>query len=617
MTVDLNLGGVSTAQKSALSGLQLVAKEMAVRSNNVVNSATPGYSAKRVDQANRIIGAIGAGVEINSITRNVDAFLTRKIREQQSIISDKSVKNETYEQLEQILGQPGASNTLSYTLNEWTENMKRASNTPEENTYAEDVVTASKKLVQQIRQTSEMVQTLRGDSDAKIASVIDLLNKQIENVRELNFRIAAGYIQGDDISNLEDRMDSALQEMAKYIDIRALVDGDKGYTSVYFGNGIPLVIGNVSYPLSFSAAPSVVTTSTYPTSLSGVFSRSRDVSRQIGGGQLRGLLDLRDTDLPEIQGQMDLLTNTMLNEVNKLHNLGSTYAGDSTISGNLSFAALTTPVAPINHALSGIQRFALVDSKGNLIKEYHLDLGTVPTTLPATEPTIGDLINSLNTLFGGDITASLSNGTNGTLTLTSNNPLGAIAMGSINGQAAPMGDAGKGFSHYFGFHDFFITRGNTVTGVGVSNTIDLDPKIAVQNRYFCRGRLSQAANLTPGNVAIANSDNTNVSSIIAKMSDATLNFVGIGSISTTVTSILSYSEKFISAASVKIANNRSNSEVNQLLLDEFELRAQETSSVDLNEEMQRVIQSQQMYNAAVMVLTTTNEMLDQLEKVLS
>ena len=76
---------LTLAIQSAVSGLQSTQRALQVTSENIANVNTDGYSRKDVSFSQTTLAGVGVGVEIAAITRTVDEFLLRQIRETQTI----------------------------------------------------------------------------------------------------------------------------------------------------------------------------------------------------------------------------------------------------------------------------------------------------------------------------------------------------------------------------------------------------------------------------------------------------------------------------------------------------------------------------------------------------
>jgi len=157
----------------------------------------------------------------------------------------------------------------------------------------------------------------------RLTTQIADLNRQIQNV------------EGAAPANeLRDKRDEAVRMLAAKIDINTFADG--GSQMVVLPSGMPLVEGTIANELVSIADSSnpfdpTFTRIGFPNGGSMV-----DVTDSIGGGELGGLLRVRDSILPSAIRSLDSIAYNLTTSVNTVHNAG--VGLDGTVGG--FFAAL-------------------------------------------------------------------------------------------------------------------------------------------------------------------------------------------------------------------------------------------------------------------------------------
>ena len=88
------------------------------------------------------------------------------------------------------------------------------------------------------------------------------------------------------------------------------------------------------------------TDSGYPGGIGGIFlgtpdttNGTNDITTEITTGKLKGLVDLRDTVLPNIQAELDTLVQKLSVQLNAQHNSGSASPPPNTLTGSQTFAS--------------------------------------------------------------------------------------------------------------------------------------------------------------------------------------------------------------------------------------------------------------------------------------
>ena len=79
---------LSLAIQTALSGLQATSSALQVTSNSISDVNTPGFTRKTIELEARRLADVVAGDNVSTISRNVDEFLLRQVREQQGTVRD-------------------------------------------------------------------------------------------------------------------------------------------------------------------------------------------------------------------------------------------------------------------------------------------------------------------------------------------------------------------------------------------------------------------------------------------------------------------------------------------------------------------------------------------------
>src|SRR5664280_2941181 len=109
---------LSQALSAAIAGLKVNQSSLALVAANVANADTPGYVRKTVNQVAVAGNNTGISVNISAIQRELDTYVQRQLRVENSGASYADMRAQMYQQLQDVYGQPGSSNTLesvSYT----------------------------------------------------------------------------------------------------------------------------------------------------------------------------------------------------------------------------------------------------------------------------------------------------------------------------------------------------------------------------------------------------------------------------------------------------------------------------------------------------------------------
>ena len=186
----------------------------------------------------------------------------------------------------------------------------------------------------------------------------------------------------------------------------------------------------------------------YPGSISGLFlgtpdftNGTNDITNEIRSGQLKALIELRDTTLPNLQAELDRVAQTMMVEVNKLHNQGTAFPPPNTLTGSHSFDS-GDPLSA-----TGAVRFSVINQATGAVVE-NLDIADLSI---AGLDTVGELVTAINAMTNAS--ASL---VNGKLVISATNSANGIAINESTSAYVVTGTETRGLSHYFGLNDLFV-----------------------------------------------------------------------------------------------------------------------------------------------------------------
>ncbi len=452
--------------QNAISGLQTTKTSLQIISNNIANVNTEGYSRKIIEQTSRVIDGQGYGVEISQITRNVDEGVLKQLRKESGTLENLIIKEDFLSQINAFFGRPGDDNSVTHMIAELGAQFDALGITPETAATQFLTVKAAQDVINEIERMSDEVQRLRSITNTRIDDVITEFNSAMDTVVDINFDIIEFVASNIATADLEDQRDQALNAMADIMDITYFEKTDGSFT-VFSGGGNTLVDGQkqaLSYaqPSTMNAVLEYTPTtavnysgpsnSDYPIGgIPGIFVgevvTSSDITSSVSSGQLNGLINLRDSDLPALQTQLDELAYRLKTELNQVHNQGTGFPPPPSLTGK-NFVTTNTNI----DNSTGIVIIGVVDENGNQIETEYIDL----TTLTDIGDLLTDGTNGINDKFT-NLTASINS--DGNLLLSA----GSDYRVAINEMTSSMSGAGKsstGFSDFFEMNNLYTSSEN-------------------------------------------------------------------------------------------------------------------------------------------------------------
>ena len=596
---------LSFALSNALSGLQANQAALSVISSNVSNANTEGYTRKVIQQTSIVLNNQGAGVNIDSVVRRVDDRLQLELRETISSQRQLAVLERYYASAQSLFGSIGDDAALSSDVDTLAGSITNLSASPESNSLRGLVLEDAGALAREVSSLAMNVQELRLDADREITRIVGLINEQLDNIVALNEKIAQNVASNQPTAEFEDKRDVAINEIAQYLDINYFTR-TTGEAVVYLDSGLPIVDSAPRY-LSHSSVSAMGATVTHASnSIDGIDSGGVDITNQIQRGELAALIEMRDVTLPRMQESLDRFAERLRDEINLAHNRGSGLPPANTLTGTRSFAAPATD----NVTLTSAVRIAVTDANGTVVDFFDLAAGTY---------TIDDIRDQINTNIGANATATTA--VDGPLAISANNAANGIAIVDLGAQTVTDNGTSStygGFSYFFGLNDFFVTPGNVtndaITGIAQGLSVRSDLNEATGS--LSRGSLSTDPALAVGDVGIAQGDNSIVDAMAAAFGQNFI-FAAAGDVPQITSTLSGYAAEILGVNAIQAARNTDQLEFETSLEQQLSLRFQGQVGVNVDEEMANLILYQNAYAASARVITTTQEMFDDLQRIIS
>ena len=311
---------LTQALSSALSGLQVNQAGIALVAANVANADTPGYTRKVMDQV-ATGTSTSIGVRVSDIQREIDLYIQRQLRIENSGASYADTRARMYSQLQEIYGQPGSATSLEGVYNSFTTALQVLSTSPDDPGARTGVINSAQLLAQQLNQLSSSIQSQRANAELAISDAVNKANEAMSQIASLNQQIAASTPGDAATAALLDNRDAYIDQLSQLMDIN-VISGDRNQVTIFTNSGTQLV-GSQAAQLSFDAVGTMTPQSQWNANpaLRGVGTITLippagtpvDLiqNRAIRSGTIAAYLQMRDQDLVQAQTQLDALAAAM------------------------------------------------------------------------------------------------------------------------------------------------------------------------------------------------------------------------------------------------------------------------------------------------------------------
>lgn len=430
---------LNIALYTAISGLLLNQRSLDVTAQNVANVNTEGYSRKILNQESVILGGVGAGVKLSEITRQVDQFLLKDIRGTLSQTSEIRTLDHFYGRTQDLFGSPGSDSSIGNMIGDLEAAAIALAGLPESLTGQTEVVDQARLTAQRFRLIARDIQGLRLEADQGIEESVNTINSELVIIEEMNIQIAQNLALGRETSELQDRRDIALNTVAEHMDIQYFTR-DNGEIVVLTAAGRTLLdrtAKTLTHSASSSLGPQAVWNAAGTGAIDGIMLDGADITAEIRSGEIAGLIDVRDSILPDLNSQFGELAYTLEHQLNAIHNQGASFPGAPSLTGSQTVNAADPPV------WTGNLRVAALDAAGVVVEVQDFDLSTFAT--------VNDLVTAINGMT--DMTASINASGQVVMTASAGNNVVVNEMDS----AVTVGNSTMGAAHFLGLNNLFTS----------------------------------------------------------------------------------------------------------------------------------------------------------------
>ncbi len=294
-----------------------------VTGNNIANVSTPGYSRQNVVMQNLPgqytgYGFVGKGVDIKTIERKLDDYLTRQSDVASSNYSLDKTRAEKFKQLETIFetGPNGLGAAVSDMMNAFSD----VAATPTDLTARSVALTRIDETASRFVATSNRMGDLQKSIELETSNKIDVVNNLAKNIADINLQISRTNGIGQPPNDLLDRRDQMVREMNQYVKTTSIMASD-GTLGVFLSSSQPLVLNTTIGKLSLQEdnfgdkthKKLVITRNNTDFTLE---------ESSLGGGEIAGLIKFQNSDMSEARNLLGRMAVTITTELNKQHKLG-------------------------------------------------------------------------------------------------------------------------------------------------------------------------------------------------------------------------------------------------------------------------------------------------------
>jgi len=314
--------------RTGLSGLLAFQRALDTTSHNISNVNTVGYSRQRVEIGTRPAdpygnGWVGNGSDVNTIRRMYDTYVSAQTRSTSSSLERLDVFAGSAERINNMFGD--SSTGLTATLQKFVNAFQGVANSPTSIPARQVLLSEATSLTEKLGYYNDRLQDMDNEVNARLKGEVAEINALAKGIAKLNEDISVGLARtgGQPPNDLLDQRDLLLDQLAQKVSVNVVMQ-DGGAANVFIGTGQPLVLGSQATSLTTIQDGFDQTRLNIGVQTTGGVA---DITRNISGGVLGGVLDFRREMLDPAHNALGRVSVALTEVVNSQHNAGIDLSG--------------------------------------------------------------------------------------------------------------------------------------------------------------------------------------------------------------------------------------------------------------------------------------------------
>lgn len=248
---------MSDLLSTGASALLTFQRAMTTTSHNVANANTPGYSRQRVELNSRGAnyagyGFIGAGVEVTTIRRMVNGFLTGRLDQSAAEMGRLTALSGLSSRVNRMMTE--ASTSISGPLSGYFDSVEGVSADPRSSAAREGMLQSAQSLAARFQTQQRQLNELETETNQQISAEVGEINQLATQIARLNDEIVRLQASGQPPNDLMDQRDQAIRSLSEKIGVTTTDQGD-GALNVFTTGGLNLVLGKTTQTITAGSDP--------------------------------------------------------------------------------------------------------------------------------------------------------------------------------------------------------------------------------------------------------------------------------------------------------------------------------------------------------------------------
>lgn len=651
---------MSTSALLSLGVRAMFANQAALQTigQNIANANVAGYSRQEVvltTPEGQFTGAgyFGKGVNVQTVTRSHNEFLTREAAAAKSQAFMDNTMQAQLAQLENIF--PTGSDGIGQASNDFLNALVDVASRPSDPSARQVVLGKAQELAARFQSTGQQLADLQSGVVSDMKADVKTVNELAKQIAAANDQIARANGTSHSPNDLLDKRDQLVSQLSQYVQVSTVASSD-GTVGVFIGGGQRLVLGSQAQELQVTPDP-------YDNSRAQLSITEANGTRVLDdstltGGSLTALLRYQNTHLQDARNLLGQMATAIATRVNEQQSLGVdlkasaggplfsiapptvmpaiTNKGDAKLSATitdgslvpaLSFVISADPTGTPDSYQVAVRPdgTATTMNKDQIEKAYGISL-TMTGTMQANDRFVLEPVAAASTSFkralddpsglaaAAPVVGTVDVNNKGTATVDSLYAVNSKFDKSLQPATVQFGtvNADQSINYTITLADNTSYTGTWKAGQAIGNDPANNVDLGFELRLNGVPREGDKINLQPSDAVVA-TNNGNAKAFLKLQSET---FVGKqlqadGTLSRGQTMTEAYAAAIADVGS-RVQGAEYLASVSTTVASQAEATRSGQAGVNLDEEAARLMQFQQGYQAAAKVLQTAQTIFDQL-----
>lgn len=336
----------------------LMANQVALQTagHNIANVNTPGYSRQSAvleTMPGQFSGSgyIGKGVEVTTIERTYNQFLTRQSALASATSAGDTARSDKLKQLETLF--QGGTDGLGAAVSDMLNSFSDVATAPTDLTARTVALTRVNETALRMNDTAASMDDMQQSLTQELQNKITSINTLATNIAAVNEKIARAQGTGQPPNDLLDERDQLVRNLNQYIQTSSIPAAD-GTVGIFIGGSQALVLGTTAASVSLGKDDFGVSNNTLNLNRSGESIALNE--NTLAGGEVPGLLRFQNQDMAQARDLLGRYTLAVTTSMNDQHALGLDMDGN--VGGSLfstkDFTSATSKVFTPSHVLPAV-----------------------------------------------------------------------------------------------------------------------------------------------------------------------------------------------------------------------------------------------------------------------